>query len=49
VRISPPKVDGQPFFERESPASDPLDALRFVHLGSDTQFDEGSPRSAVAS
>jgi hypothetical protein len=32
-------LDGQPFAQWNSPALDPLDALRFVHLGSDTQFD----------
>ncbi|MCU0916522.1 MAG: DUF4038 domain-containing protein, partial [Planctomycetes bacterium] len=40
-------LDGREFLAWESPGIDPMDTLRYIHLGSDTQFDHRAG-SAVA-
>jgi hypothetical protein len=36
-------LDGQKFYEWASPASDPMDRFRYVHIGSDPQFKGATP------
>jgi hypothetical protein len=36
-------LDGEKFYEWESPASDPLDRFKYLHVGSDPQFKGATP------